>query len=127
VRFTEADQRAAAALIIGPAAQAGEEQRSVALMLWHQLSPSGEPTRKQLVDEIYLPLVRSSPGGVDLALEHFGLVSALRGQQRQRVTDALREHASGEAQQRRIDARLKDAGWLKRSLFGLGPLIDSDD
>jgi len=127
VRFTEADQREAAALIIDLAEQASEEQRQVALMLWHQLNPSGEPTRKQLVQEIYLPLVRSGPGGVDLALEHFGLVSALRGQQRQRVTDALRESASGEAQQRRIDDRLKDAGWLKRSLFGLGPLIDSDE
>jgi hypothetical protein len=127
VRFTEADQREAAALIISLAAEATDEQRPVALMLWHQLNPSGEPTRNRLVQKIYLPLVCSGPSGVDLALEHFGLVSTLRGQQRQQVTDALREHASGEAQQRRIDDRLKDAGWLKRSLFGLGPLVDSDE
>lgn len=126
VRFTEADQREASALIISLAQRASEEQRPVVLALWHQLNPSGEPTRKQLVDEIYLPLVRTGSAGVDLALEHFGLVSALRGQQRQRVIDALREHVSGEAQQRRIDERLRDAGWLKRSLFGLGPLVDSD-
>ncbi|MGH2879264.1 MAG: KAP family P-loop NTPase fold protein [Solirubrobacteraceae bacterium] len=126
VRFTEVDQREASALIITLAAEATDEQRPVALMLWHQLNPSSEPTRNRLVQKIYLPLVRSGPSGVDLALEHFGLVSTLRGQQRQQVTDALREHASGETQQRRVDERLKDAGWLKRSLFGLGPLVDND-
>ncbi len=127
VRFTEIDQREASALIINLAAEATDEQRAVVLMLWHQLNPSGEPTRNRLVQKIYLPLVRSGTSGVDLALEHFGLVSTLRGQQRQQVTDALREHASGETQQRRIDDRLKDAGWLKRSLFGLGPLVHSHE
>ena len=111
VRFTEADQREAAGLIIDLAKQAGEEQRPLVLTLWHALSPSGEPTRKQLVEKIYLPLVRSGPGGLDLALEHFGLVAALRGQQRQKITDALRDAASGEAQQRRVE-RPPTGGWV---------------
>lgn len=96
------------------------------LRLWSELAPTGDQTRRRLVDEIYLPLVKRGGGALDLALEHFGLVSSPPAGRKKRIRDALRDGARGD-QQRRVDQRLQQAGWLRRSLFGLGPLQATDD
>jgi len=44
------------------------------------------------------------------------------------VMDALKEADGDDAQQKRIEDRLKEAGWLKRGgLLGLGGVVRSDD
>jgi hypothetical protein len=128
VRFSEADPGQAGAKMVELAQAADTNpERGIVLSLWHQLSPIGEANQRRLVDDIYLPLVGVGPEGVDLALEHFGLVASLRAGSRRAVQDALRDNAGDDDQKRRVDARLKEAGWLRKSMFGLGPLVDADE
>jgi hypothetical protein len=129
VRFSEADSREASAKLIELAGAAATiPEQVVVLALWQALSPTGDANRKSLIENVYLPLIRLGPEGVDLALEHFALVSAAPPSGLKRtIQDTLQEYAGDEDQKRRIDARLHEARWLRRSMFGFGPLVDADE
>lgn len=93
--------------------------------IWAELNPTGEATRKRLVQDVYIPLIASGDEGLDLALSHFGLVATAKGV-RKPVTAALQNAARTGQQKRRVDRRLLEAGWRRRSLLGLGPAVDQD-
>lgn len=99
--------------------------RERVLDLWQVLSPSGDATRRRLIEAIYLPLASSGDEGLDLALSYFGLVASAKGVRRA-VRDALRAAARTKKQKSRVDAVLNRAGWTRKGLFGLGPTIDRD-
>jgi hypothetical protein len=96
------------------------------LDVWQQLSPTGEAAQRRLVDEVYLPLIRSGDVGLDLAISFFGLVANVKGV-RKRVTEALKLAAKTDGQKRSVDERLLSAKWKRRSLFGFGPAVDADE
>jgi hypothetical protein len=98
-------------------------QRRNVLDLWQQLAPSGQPTQRRLVEEIYLPLVGTGIGGFDLALSYFGLVQDVKGVRRD-VTAALINAAKKPEQITRLDRRLRDAKWRTRSIKSLGRVKD---
>lgn len=98
-------------------AEDASSQRAV-MVLWQQFSPSGQGVPKRLVEDIYLPLIGSGDEGLDLAISFFGLVASVDGV-RKKVRQALRDAARTKKQQSRVDKRLVEAGWAKKSLFGL--------
>jgi len=129
IRFTEADQAQAAAAIIrtveGDNVPAQLWDR--ALALWGELKPTGQPTQERLIQSVYLPAVRSGREGVDIAITHFGLVSHQRSKVRSEIIDELSGAAVDDDQRRRVENRLKDAGWLKRGgILGLGAVKKAD-
>jgi hypothetical protein len=131
IQFSEADQSQAAAAIIriidGDAVSGQQWER--ALVLWGELRPTGQPTQERLIRAVYLPAVGSGREGVDVALSHFGLVSHQRSKVRFEIIDALSKAATDDDQRKRVENRLKDAGWLKRGILGLGPVrrTEGDD
>ncbi len=129
IHFSEADQGQVAAEIERIATQSDTpSQRELALVLWGEYKPTRQATQDRLVDNVYLPLVRRAGADLDIAVSHFGLVAGRRGKARSSITDALRDSSSDDEQQKRIEERLKEAGWLKRSgLFGRGPVVETDD
>lgn len=101
-----------------------DAQRRV-MDIWQQLAPTGDTVRKRLVEQVYLPLIASGDDGLDLALSYFGLVAPVKGV-RKTVRAALRNAARTNGQKRRVDQRLLEAKWTKKSLFGFGPAVDQD-
>jgi KAP-like P-loop domain-containing protein len=93
------------------------------MRVWQQLNPTEMGVRRMLAEELYLPLIASGDEGLDTALSQFGLVASIDGVRRS-VREALRAAAHTEEQQRRIDERLLEAKWTRKSLFGLGPARD---
>jgi hypothetical protein len=91
--------------------------------LWRHLDPTSQSVRRRLVEAVYLPLASSGDEGLDLALSFFGLVAPVKGV-RSAVRDALRNAAHSDEQKRRVDGRLLEAGWTRKSLFGLLPPRD---
>lgn len=130
IQFSEADQSQAAAAIIRvvDADKTSEQQWERALVLWGELKPTGQPTQERLIRAIYLPAVGSGREGVDVALSHFGLVSHQRSKIRSEIIDVLSKAATDDDQRKRVENRLKEAGWLKRSgILGLGTVKRAED
>lgn len=127
IRWSEAPASYAAPRLIEMFAAAKDiAQRRNVLELWQQLAPSGQPTQRRLVEEIYLPLVGTGIGGFDLALSHFGLVQDVKGVRRD-VTAALTDAATKPEQVSRLDRRLRDAKWRTRSIKSLGRAKDQPE
>jgi hypothetical protein len=96
------------------------------LKVWQQLSPSSEAAQKRLVTEVYVPLIETGDVGLDLALSYFKLVRSIRGV-RPQVTAALEKAAHTEDQEQRVDERLLEAQWRRKSLFGRRSDVDEDN
>jgi len=96
-----------------------------AMHLWHQFNPTSQAARRKLVEALYLPLIRQEDEGLDIALSQFGLVAPVKDV-RGKVRDALRSAAQTDDQKQRVDQRLFEAGWTRKSLFGFGPARDED-
>jgi hypothetical protein len=129
IQFSEADQSQATSAIIRLVAgeEVSAQQWETALNLWGELKPTGQPTQERLIQSIYLPAVRSGREGVDTAISHFGLVSHQRSKRRSEISDALFK-AADDDQRKRIETRLTEAGWLKRTgLLGIGPVKKTED
>jgi hypothetical protein len=92
------------------------EQVATVMRLWRSLAPKKWPVRRRLIDEIYIPLLQRGPSGVEAALEFFDLVSMSRGALRKQISDALLDAArTNKDRLRRVQTRLKKAGWSGRS------------
>lgn len=96
------------------------------LAIWQQVSPNAQTSQRLLVDNVYIPLIAEGEAGFDLAIRYFGLVANVKSV-RTRVIDAFTAAAQTGDQKKRVDRRLLDAGWKKRSLFGFGPAVEQDD
>jgi len=126
-RLSESSAETVAKRLGEPFSQANDEAgwRGV-LNVWQQLGPIAEAAQQRLVDEVYVPLIEKGDAGLDLAVSYFRLVSDVHGV-RPRVTAAFEKAAHVEEQQRRVDERLLEGNWKRKSLFGFGPSVDREE
>jgi hypothetical protein len=129
IRFAEADHTQVAGAIKQIATEADTTiRRETALSLWGEFTPTRQATQERLVKEVYVPIARRGGEDLDIAISHFGLVSGQKGSMRTTITEALRTSGQNDEQRKRIEDRLKEAGWLKRGgLLGLGSHEKVDD
>jgi hypothetical protein len=125
VRFSEADETAAADALIDLYSQATNmEQRERVLTLWQQLSPTRAETKRTLIENIFLPLARNSVGGFELAVKYLSLVQGASERTREAVIESLRASAPSD-RRKKLERRLRDSGFVRRSI--LDRIFRSDD
>ena len=124
--FPEADQQAAAELLIKRYRKASKnEQREQVLLLWRALRPTHAEARRRLIQEVMIPMATENGKALDYVLREIDLArdpprtkNALRA--------ALREGAKKFKREKQVRTKLEDLGWVKRSgRFGLR-LVDID-
>jgi hypothetical protein len=97
------------------------------LNVWQQLGPMDSGPQTRLVDTVYIPLIMAGEPGLDLALSYFTLVTTVPAELKRRVIATLRKATQTDDQRRRVDTRLLEAKWRKKSLFGFGPIVDQTE
>jgi hypothetical protein len=121
VRFSEADQFAAASLLVETfaAAETIADRRKV-LRCWSALKPVGEANRRKLIEKVLFPLALLGEEGFDLATEFIGLaLPAPKGTKRRMGEVFLKEAQASDEQKQRAAEKLKAAGLAKaRGFFG---------
>jgi hypothetical protein len=95
-------------------------ERERVMQVWRRMNLTGDGARRILVDRIYIPLVRQGRGAAKIALDYFDLVqTAPSAAAQKRIRVAINDEVKGDdALKRRANQLLRDAGWIRRGLFG---------
>jgi hypothetical protein len=94
-------------------------ERERVMQLWRLIGPTADGARRTLVDRVYIPLLRQGKGAAKIALDYFDLVRTVPSKaSRDRIRTAIKDEVKGDnSLKRRANSLLRDAGWVRRSIF----------
>jgi hypothetical protein len=116
IRFSETDEVKTARLLAGKYREAtSNPERERVLSLWTALRPVGDSARRLLIQEVLLPLAQANKQGLDIATRHLNLAVPPPHGTKKQLVEILQREARDSEQKRRVERRLIDAGFLKRS------------
>lgn len=121
--LNDADEEKVAKQLIRAFEEAkNDEQRRRILRLWEIFSPTKQAVRWDLVEKIWLPLLRGNQSKYRAAIDHFSLiVPAPSRRKKVLVEEIMKVEIKDSALRKRLYKNMREQKWIKKKgPFGLG-------